>query len=93
MHDNARRQHLAEVEIPVMAWLVRSADLNPIEHLWDELKKKVSARNAPPTSLRELQTTIKEEWDSILQEFIKKNSTMKHRMKAVIQARGVNTSY
>lgn len=39
-------QYLAEVEVPVMA------DHNPIEHLWDELKKRVEARNAAPTSLR-----------------------------------------
>lgn len=60
-------QYLAEVEVPVMA------DHNPIEHLWDELKKRVEARNAAPTSLCELQTAIKEEWDNIPQDLVKKN--------------------
>lgn len=101
MQDNARphtaaivRQYLEEVEVPVMAWPARSPDLNPIEHLWDELKKRVRGRNAAPTSLRELQTAIKEEWDRVPQDFVKKLiSSMKHRMEAVIQARGGNTSY
>ena len=101
IQDNARphtaaiiRQYLKEIEVPVMAWPARSPDLNPIEHLWDELKKRVRSRNTVPRSLGEIKTAINEEWDRIPQDFIKKLiSSMKRRMQAVIQARGGNTSY
>lgn len=101
MHDNARphtatvvRQYLEEVDVPVMAWPARSPDLNPIEHLWDELKKRIRARNVAPTNVTELQTALKEEWDSIPQEFVVSLiGSMKRRMEAVIKARGGNTQY
>ena len=51
MHDNGRchtafivRDYLQRVGISVMRWLARSPDLNPIDHLWDELKPRVRAR-------------------------------------------------
>jgi len=37
-----------------------SPDLNPIENLWDNLKRRVEKRN--PTNLEELEDAINEEW-------------------------------
>lgn len=101
MHDNARphtavvvRQYLQEVGIPVMEWPARSPDLNPIEHMWDELKRRVRSRNVAPVNIQELQNAIKEEWDAIPQDFIKHLvESMENRCQAVIRARGGNTSY
>lgn len=101
MHDNARphtaaivRQYLEEVNVPVMEWPARSPDLNPIEHLWDELKRRIRGRNIAPTNLQELQNALKEEWEAIPQDFIKHLiESMENRCQAVIRARGGNTSY
>lgn len=101
MHDNARAHttgivhgYLQEVGIPVMQWPARSPDLNPIEHLWDQLKRKVRSRDPAPTTLQELQDAVIEEWDSIPQEeVLKLVRSMRERMEAVIRARGDNTRF
>lgn len=101
MHDNARahtaaivRAYLQEVRISVMQWPARSPDLNPIEHLWDHLKRKVRSRDPAPTTLQELEAAVMEEWARIPQEqILKLVRSMRHRMEAVIRARGGNTRF
>lgn len=101
MHDNARahtalivRDYLQEVGISVMQWPARSPDLNPIEHLWDHLKRKVRSRDPAPTTLPELEEAVIEEWASISQEeLLKLVRSMRERMEAVIRARGGNTRF
>jgi hypothetical protein len=47
----------------VLEWQSQSPDLNPIEHLWAELKKCVRARR--PTNLTQLHPLWQEEWAKI----------------------------
>ena len=101
MHDNARchtsritRQFLDEVNIRTMDWPALSPDMNPIEHLWDELKRRVRARNPVPSTIEELKAALLEEWYGIPQDTVKKLiRSMKNRLQAVIRARGGNTKY
>lgn len=101
MHDNARahtagivNEYLSEVGITVMGWPARSPDMNPIEHLWDELKRRVRARDPAPETLGQLKTAIQEEWDNIPQhKIVTLIRSMRNRMEAVIRARGGNTRY
>lgn len=101
MHDNARPHvartvcdYMEDVGITAMEWPARSPDLNPIEHVWDELKRRVRARSPAPTRLQELQLAIEEEWNAIPQDFmVKLIRSMKNRLRAVIKARGGNTPY
>lgn len=101
MHDNARAhaanivaQYLNDVHITQLDWPPLSADLNPIEHLWDLLKRRIRARNPGPSTLLELRNALQEEWNNIPQEDIQNLiRSMPRRMEAVIRARGGNTRY
>ena len=45
---------LNQNHIRILPWLVLSADLSPIEHLWDELGRRVRHHQNPPETLQEL---------------------------------------
>lgn len=101
MQDNARphvahitRDYLNAVGINTLDWPACSPDLNPIEHLWDELKRRLHARRPRPASLNELRQFLQEEWENLQQDFIGNLiGSMPRRLQAVIQARGGHTRY
>ncbi|GFX29839.1 transposable element Tcb2 transposase [Trichonephila clavipes] len=45
--------------------------MNPIEHVWDALGRRVAGRQPPPQTLQELERALLEEWDRIPQLVIK----------------------
>ena len=49
-----------------MTWPSMSPDLNPIEHLWGILKRKVEQHN--PSSKDHLKKCVSEEWQNISPE-------------------------
>ncbi|GFT09830.1 transposable element Tcb1 transposase [Trichonephila clavipes] len=54
-HRTVATEHLLESEdIERMDWPARSPDLNPIEHVWDFLGRRLAARTLPPVTIREL---------------------------------------
>jgi len=65
-----------------------SPDMSPIEHLWDELKRKVYARPHPAAKVQQLEDAVIEEWNAIPQAFIANFvQSMRHRCVALINAR------
>jgi transposase len=101
MHDNARphvarvvHQYLDNENIERMDWPAHSPDLNPIEHLWDRLGRRIRALVPAPATLDELKRSLSDEWVAIPQEAIRRLvGSMPRRIEAVIQARGGNTRY
>lgn len=99
MQDNARphvarivTQYLDEVNILPLQWPSRSPDLNPIEHVWDMLGRRVRQRNIE--TLPDLRTALLEEWENIPQEGVTNSvASMPRRLMEVIGARGGNTRY
>ncbi|GFS53343.1 transposable element Tc1 transposase [Trichonephila clavipes] len=54
-HRTVAAEQLLEIEdIERMDWPARSPDLNPIEHVWDFLGRRLAARTLPPVQIREL---------------------------------------
>ncbi|GFV04737.1 hypothetical protein TNCV_4611661 [Trichonephila clavipes] len=45
-------------DIERMDWPARSPDLNPIEHVWDFLGRRLAARALPPVTIRELRLAL-----------------------------------
>jgi hypothetical protein len=69
-----------------------SPDLNPIEHIWIDLKKAVENRN--PQSLLDLKKIIPEEWEKLpSSRCAKLISSMKSRCENVITNHGFRTKY
>ncbi|GFW93254.1 transposable element Tcb2 transposase [Trichonephila clavipes] len=48
-----------------MEWSACSPDMNPIQHVWDALGRRVAGHQPPPQTLQELERALLEEWDRI----------------------------
>ncbi|GFW75517.1 transposable element Tcb2 transposase [Trichonephila clavipes] len=71
-----------------------SPDLNPIEHVWDMLRRRIAARPRPPATVRDLEIALLEEWKSIPQSLIDNFiASMANRCAAVLAVRGDHTPY
>ena len=48
-----------------MDWPAQSPDLNPIEHLWQQLKQRLASYENPPQGINELWERVEREWEEI----------------------------
>ena len=75
-------------------WPSKSPDLNPIEHLRDNLDTRVRQRQNPPGVINEFGDALLEEWNNIPQAQINNLiHSMRRRCQAVSNARGGHTRY
>ena len=93
IHDNARphvaricRQFLNRNNVNVLPRPAVSPDMNPIEHIWDYLGRKVRARGNVH-SVMDLEKALIQEWNNIPNVFIR------GRLSACINSRGGHTRY
>jgi transposase len=78
----------------VMEWPAQSPDINPIEHLWGHLKRRLGECESPPKGILELWERIEETWEGIPVETCQKLiESMPDRIAAVLKAKGGYTKY
>jgi hypothetical protein len=81
-------------DMEVMEWPAQSPDLNPIEHLWSHLKRKLGEYEEAPGGILELWERVDKEWNKIREEVCQNLiESMARRVKAVIKAKGKYTKY
>ncbi|GFT96299.1 transposable element Tcb2 transposase [Trichonephila clavipes] len=66
----ASEQLLESEDIERMEWAARSPDLNPIEHVYEFLGRRLAARTLPPVRIRELRLALQNEWAAMPQQLI-----------------------
>ena len=101
MDDNVRPHRSRAVTIYLQSeavtsvpWPAMSPDFNPIEHIWDMLCRCILAREPPVQNIRQLEAALHREWQQLSQQDIRRlTGGMRHRVEAVIQARGDYTQY
>jgi DDE superfamily endonuclease len=83
-----------EQPFEVLEWPPQSPDLNPIEHLWAIIKRRLNQYERPPSGMIELWERIEAEWNKIDSETcLKLIESMPRRIEAVLKAKGMWTDY
>ena len=78
----------------VLDWPSRSPELNPIEHIWDELGRRVRLQVNPSQTLGDLEHALVEQWRRLPQVvFTNVLRSMRKRCVAVRDARGGHNRY
>ncbi|GFX89457.1 transposable element Tcb2 transposase [Trichonephila clavipes] len=68
--------------------------MNPIEYVWDVLRRRVAGRQPPPQTLQKLERALLEEWDRIPQFVINSLiNSMPQRWSTLLSVRGNHTPY
>lgn len=99
--DNARPHRsravnafIQQAGVNRLPWPAVSPDLNPIEHLWDELGRRLMANHPPPPNRRQLLAWLQEEWNNIPQASIARLvNSMRQRCRECLDANGGHIRY
>lgn len=88
------KDFLASENIPLLEWPGNSPDMNPIENLWELVKRKVSAEII--TTKQKLTERLIEVWcrDPEVQALTSQCiNSMPRRVKALLKSKGTSTKY
>lgn len=98
-HDNDPKHTAENTEkwmkrknIPKLIWPSQSPDINPIENLWFELKKKIGAKKLK--KVNQLEQAVRDAWSEISQDYCERLvESMPRRIDQVIRNKGLWTKY
>ncbi|KAG2468538.1 TCB1 transposase, partial [Polypterus senegalus] len=86
------KEWLQDNSVNVLEWPSQSPDLNPIEHLWRDLKMAVHRHFS--SNLMELERCCKDEWAKLAKDWCAKLvASYSKRLEAGIAAKGASTKY
>lgn len=99
--DNARVHTSSIVQdwfrkhnITVLKWPANSPDLNPIEHVWAYIKRRLNRYKTPPKDMDELWRRMEEIWAKLPRKLIRRlYESMPRRIRALLQSRGGAIKY
>ena len=92
-HIAKATQNWLRKNIRKLPWLSQSLDMNPIEHLWDILDRKLRKKNRRPFSKPKILRLLQEIWQEIPQDNIRELITsMPRRVLALHKAKGCQPS-
>ena len=101
MDDNARphrahivNDYLQNEAIETMQWPAMSPDMNPIEHVWDFIGRKINERDPPCQNIAELSDALIQEWRQFPQQRLRRLVySMRRRVQELHRKRGGYTRY
>lgn len=102
LQDDNARPHRANIvdtfiqqhRINRLPWPANSPDFNPIEHLWDELGRRVKNNYPPAGDLDQLLQNLQQEWNVIPQACLSKLvRSMRSRCRECLGSHGGHTRY
>ena len=86
------QEWLRDNSVNVLEWPSQSPDLNPMNHLWRDLK--IALHRWSPSNLTEFKRICREEWPKIPKSMCAKLvASYPRRLEAVIAAKGASTKY
>ena len=99
--DNARphtaqvtTQFLNQNNINILPWPSMSADMNPIEHLWDRIEVDIRRQNRRFTRIDEMENALLQAWQAVPQRDLRTLClSMRRRCTACFNAIGGHTKY
>ena len=83
------QQWLEDNNIQCFEWPANSPNLNPIENLWAELKRRLGEYESPPEGILQLWSRVQEVWNGFGEDYCQKLiESMPNCMAWVIKRKG-----